>query len=305
MKKNLKVIFGILIGTLTVALFVGILRNSNFEVLNPAGMIATKERNLMSLAAILMLVVAIPVFVMTFTIAWKYRASNTKATYQPNWDHNTLAEVIWWGIPCIIIAILSVVTWNSSHELDPSQSIVSSKAPITIQVVALQWKWLFIYPEQGIATVNYLEFPENTPVHFEVTSDAPMNAFWIPQLGSQIYAMPGMSMPLHLIADKTGSYDGLSANISGAGFAGMKFKATSASAADFNSWVESVQQSPDALTSYSYTTLAEPTINTPPTSFASVPGGLYNQIVMKYVMPMRALDDASLNGMIMNNNHIQ
>ena len=162
-----------------------------------------------------------------------------KAKHAPDWEHNYIAEYCWWGVPIVIIVILAVTTWKSSHDLNPFKPIESEKKPLAIQVVALHWKWLFIYPEQGIATVNFVQFPEKTPINFEITSDAPMNSFWIPQLGGQIYAMPAMRSKLHLIANEIGSFRGVSANISGKGFAGMTFTAKSSSEEDFDAWVQS------------------------------------------------------------------
>jgi cytochrome o ubiquinol oxidase subunit 2 len=254
-------------------------------VLEPKGIIALKERNLMLITVLLGLLVIIPVFIMTFMIAWKYRATNTRAKYQPNWDHNLVAESIWWGIPCVIILILATLTWHSSHDLDPFKPLDSSVKPITIQVVALQWKWLFIYPEQGIATVNYVQFPKATPVNFQITADAPMNSFWIPQLGGQIYAMAGMNTQLHLMADGAGSYAGSSANISGAGFADMHFTAQSTSQSDFNRWVQSVKRSPAALTARTYKALALPSSEVALAAYALKDENLYDDIIMKYMMP--------------------
>ena len=261
------------------------LQGSNIQVLNPKGMIALKERHLLATATFLMLLIVIPVFVLTFIIAWRYRAGNTKAKYAPDWDYSFLAESLWWGLPCAIVLMLSIITWTSSHELDPFKPLESTTKPITIQVVALQWKWLFIYPEQKIATVNFIQFPEHTPLNFEVTADAPMNSFWIPQLGGQIYAMPGMRTKLHLIANAIGSFNGSSANLSGEGFAGMKFIAKSSSQADFEQWVQSVRQSPQHLHLEEYTALAKPSMNNPIASYLLQEQNLFDQIVMQYMMP--------------------
>lgn len=258
----------------------------NIPVLEPKGIIALKERNLLITATLLMLIIVIPVFILTFVIAWRYRASNKKATYSPDWDYNFIAEAIWWGLPCIIVAALSVLTWKTSHELDPFKPLDSNTKPLRIQVVALQWKWLFIYPDQNIATVNYLQFPEKTPLNFEITADSPMNSFWIPQLGGQIYAMPGMRTKLHLIADEVGNYNGSSANFSGTGFSGMQFKAVSSSQPEFEEWSRSIQQAPKSLNLQAYTQLAEPSINIPPMSYTLGKADLFDWIVMKYMMPM-------------------
>ena len=194
-------------------------------VLDPKGFIAFEERDLLYITALLMLTVVVPVLVLAVVICWKYRAGNKKAKYEPEWDKSWALELVWWGFPCIIVALLSVLTVKSCLDLDPFKPLESDVKPLKIQVVALQWKWLFIYPEQKIATINFVQFPEKTPINFELTADAPMNSFWIPQLGGQIYAMPGMSTKLHLIANEAGSYRGSSSNISGNGFAGMIFTA--------------------------------------------------------------------------------
>lgn len=255
-------------------------------VLNPQGMIGNKQRNLIVSSTLLMLIVVIPVFLLTFWISWKYRAENKKATYSPHWWHSTAAEVIWWGVPCIIVVILGVLTLKGSHELDPFKPIADTKTkPIRIQAVALQWKWLFIYPEQNIATINYLQFPEKTPLNFEITADAPMNSFWIPALGGQVYAMPGMKSKLHLIADNVGIYRGSSANLSGSGFAGMTFVAKSSSQKDFEQWVQSVKQSSSPLNMDEYKHLMQPSQYDPATFFVLGQESLFDWIVMKYMGP--------------------
>lgn len=190
----------------------------------PEGQVGIEQKNLILIATGLMLLVVIPVIIMTLAFAWKYRASNKAATYTPDWSHSTKIEAAVWIIPILIIIALGYVTYHSTHKLDPYRPLDSDVKPVQIDVVALDWKWLFIYPEQGIATVNKIVFPANTPVNFRVTSDAVMNSFFIPGLGGQIYAMAGMTTKLHLIANENDEFDGISANYSGAGFTGMKFK---------------------------------------------------------------------------------
>lgn len=175
-------------------------------ILDPKGQIAAEQKSLILTATALMLLVVIPVIVMTLVFAWKYRAGNKEAAYEPKWSHSTKIEVVVWLIPCIIIAFLATLTWKSTHKLDPYRPLESDKKAIQVQVVALNWKWLFIYPEQQIASVNELVFPADTPVSFKITSDAAMNSFFIPQLGGQIYAMAGMQTQLHLIANEPGTY---------------------------------------------------------------------------------------------------
>lgn len=256
------------------------------QVLVPMGEIAQQEKDLFWLATWWMLIVIIPVFFASIFIAWRYRASNKKAVYSPTWDNSYIAEFIWWMVPCIIITVLSVYTWKSCHSLNPFKPIKSDVAPLKIQVVALQWKWLFIYPDYNIATVNFVQFPVNTPLNFEVSADAPMNSFWIPQLGSQIYAMPGMRSKVHLIAHKEGTFFGTSANLSGEGFAGMKFQAKASTNAAFNEWVQQVKQSPQVLNLTTYEALEAPSINNPAAYYLLQKNDLFDSILMKYMMPM-------------------
>lgn len=255
------------------------------DMLDPKGIIALKQYKLLVFTTLLGLLVVIPVFIIAIVIATRYREGNTKATYTPNVSTNRLAEAIWWGIPIFLIGILSVVTWISTHDLDPHKPLASSVKPVTVQVVALDWKWLFIYPEQHIASVNLVQFPINTPVNFKITADAPMNSFWIPQLGGQIYAMAGMTTQLHLNATEPGDYRGVSANISGEGFADMHFTARATSQAEFDAWVATAKQTQTELTSASYAELAKQSKNVPVTVYANTETDLYDTIVMKYMMP--------------------
>lgn len=261
------------------------LQGTNIAVLNPKGSIAEQQFDLIVFTSLLSLLIVVPVFALTFYIAVKYRAGNKKAKYSPELDHNSVAEALWWGIPLALIAVLAVITWVTSHKLDPYRPIVSDKKPVIIQVVALRWKWLFIYPEQNIATVNYIQIPEKTPINFELTSDAPMNSFWIPQLGGQVYAMSGMSSKLHLQADKLGTYSGSSANISGEGFAGMTFTVKATPETEFIDWVDSVRQTPQMLTMDIYQKLAEPSKNHPRTYYSGRDESLYDTVIMKYMSP--------------------
>ncbi|MGI9027851.1 MAG: ubiquinol oxidase subunit II [Candidatus Saccharimonadales bacterium] len=265
-------------------------RGSNFAVLNPKGSIAEQQRDLIIISTLIMLLIVVPVLVMTFVIAYRYREGNTKAKYSPNLDGNRVAETIWWTFPLLIVVVLSAIIWKSSHTLDPFQPIAASKKPITIQVVALDWKWLFIYPEYNVATLNYVQFPVDTPINFQLTSDAPMNSFWIPQLGGQIYAMAGMDTQLHLIANEAGSYNGQSANLSGKGFAGMNFVATASSDDEFNLWLEAVRLAPRNLTMAEYEKLAKPTLNEEPKYYATKEKDLYARVIAKYLSPDGSVD---------------
>lgn len=285
MGKKYKVIFSILLLLVVAWLSLLFIDGSKWVVLNPKGIIALKEYRLIMFCTWMMLIVVVPVLIITVVFALRYRADNTKAKYNPDEDQNHVAEVIWWGVPFVIITILGIVTWKSCLELDPFKPLESETKPLKIQVVALQWKWLFIYPEQKIATVNFVQFPEQTPINFEVSADAPMNSFWIPQLGGQIYAMPGMVAKLHLMADEPGDYWGTSANISGKGFAGMRFSVKSSSETDFNAWVESVKHSNPAL---DYDQVLTPSEYVPAAFYKLPQENLFEQIVMKYMIPQRS-----------------
>jgi cytochrome o ubiquinol oxidase subunit 2 len=281
-----------LIPVAVIALVLFLSRNHSMTVLFPAGEIGKKERDLIITSTLLMLLVVTPVFILTFMIAWRYREDNHTARYSPNWDGNRLLELVWWALPFAIIATLAVITWTSSHDLDPSKPIAGSK-PINIQVVALQWKWLFIYPQQHIASVNYVQFPQATPVNFSITSDAPMNSFWIPALGGQVYAMSGMDMKLHLIADKSGIYRGSSANISGRGFAGMNFTAKATTQAEFDSWVTKVKKDQNNLSLDKYNQLSQPSENNPEAYYSDTTPNLYDRIVLKYMLPSSQISETS------------
>ncbi|PSB92103.1 Cytochrome bo(3) ubiquinol oxidase subunit 2 [Candidatus Pandoraea novymonadis] len=271
-------------------------------VLNPKGLIGEENKSLILTSTFLMLIVVIPVIFLTLYFAWKYRARNTSAKYEPKWCHSTVIEVIVWAIPVVIVTILAKITWISTHELDPYKPLDHRKKPITIQVVSMNWKWLFIYPEQKIATINQLAIPVDTPVNFKITSESIMNSFFIPQLGSQIYSMAGMETKLHLIANEPGIYDGLSANYSGAGFSGMRFKTLALSEHDFHQWIEKVRSADKILDNDAYQALVAPKEKNTVTYYSSVDPYLYLTILHT---PMVAgttkgrIGTASLNGLIM------
>lgn len=269
-----------------------LLSGCNLAILNPQGIIAAQQKHLLIDSVLLMLVVVIPVIIMTLVFAWRYRASNTNATYHPDWSHSTIIEIIVWTIPCIIIGILAVMTWISSHTLDPYKPLASNDKPIIIQAIALDWKWLFIYPDQKIATVNFVEMPVNKPVRFLITADAPMNSFEMPQLAGQIYAMAGMQTKMNMMATNIGDYTGLSTNFSGLGFSGMNFVIRVSSPDDFTKWVTTVQASPKILTSAVYSVLAQPSQNNPAEFYALPDRKLYADVLMKYMMPMNGNMDS-------------
>lgn len=281
MRTKTKFALSILLGLAVVVAILLYLFSIDIAVLEPSGTIGRKQTRIFVIATLLMLIVTVPVLVLTPFIYWKYREGNTKAKYAPNWDQSHLVEAIWWSIPLLIIVVLSIITWKSCHELDPFKPIVSDKKPLRIQVVALQWKWLFIYPEQNIATVNYLQIPVDTPVAFEITADAPMNSFWIPKLGGQIYAMAGMRTKLHLIANEAGSFYGCSANLSGEGFSGMTFTVKADSDQSFDGWVHGIQTSPKSLTLDEYNALVLPSSYNPEAQYVLGKEDLFDYIVMK------------------------
>lgn len=287
MKKAFKIALVILLCLGAGALTTQFILTHDIVIFNSKGVIGVKEADLIITATHLMLIVVIPVFILTFFLAWKYREANgKKARHDPDWEHNYIAEYCWWGVPVVIVAVLAIITWKSSHELNPFKPLESDKKPVTIQVVALQWKWLFIYPEQGIATVNFIQIPVNTPINFEITADAPMNSFWIPQLGGQIYAMPAMRTKLHLMANEVGTYRGLSSNISGKGFAGMTFVVKATSEADFENWLGDNSGS-KTLNFADYEKLVVPSENNPVAIYSLGDRNLFNQIMQKYEPPKK------------------
>jgi cytochrome o ubiquinol oxidase subunit 2 len=293
MKTSFKIAIAVLVFLGVAALTTLYIANNTIAILEPKGAIGEKESDLLITSSLLMLIVVVPVLVLTWVFAWKYREGNKESTHHPDWEHNHIAECCWWGVPCVIIIILAVLTWESSHRLNPFRPIETGVRPIEIQAVALDWKWLFIYPEQGIATVNFVQFPENTPISFEITADAPMNSFWIPQLGGQIYAMPAMRSQLHLIANEEGTFRGCSANISGEGFAGMFFTAKASSSEEFDQWVEEVKQSPHQLTLDTYEELVKPTSYHPVEYFVLEREDLFDWILMQYMHPQHHVEESA------------
>jgi len=275
----------VILAVVTVILVALKASGGHIAILSPAGTIATQQRNLLAIAFGLMLLVVIPVFILVFYISWKYRAGNTKANYQPEWDGNRKLEALWWGFPFALIAVLAILAITSTRSLDPARAIQSNQKAMVVQVVALQWKWLFLYPEQHVASVNYVNFPAGRPVEFQITSDAPMNSFWIPRLGGQIYAMSGMTTRLNLEAAQPGSFHGSSANISGSGFAAMNFIAEASTPQDFDNWVATTKSVPSDLSLASYVALARPTVLEKPQNYSAYEPGLYNDIIAKYNNP--------------------
>ena len=256
----------------------------DWALFDPKGHVAQEELTLLITCTVLMLLVVIPVIVMTLVFAWKYRASNTKARYEPTWHHSTAIEVVIWSIPCMIVLVLAVLTWRSSHALDPYKPLESDKKAISIEAISLDWKWLFIYPEENIAVVNELTFPVDAPLNFKLTSDTVMNAFFIPHLGSMIYSMAGMETKLHLIANEAGSFDGAGAHYSGAGFNKMYFKAHAVTEEQYQQWLAKVRAEGSVLDQASLDTLAAQKNHDwfPVTYYGSTQAGLFKDMLNKH-----------------------
>ncbi|KAF1055469.1 MAG: Cytochrome bo(3) ubiquinol oxidase subunit 2 [Stenotrophomonas maltophilia] len=254
-------------------------------ILSPKGQIGQDEKTLLITATVLMLLVVIPVIIMTLVFAWKYRASSTKARYEPNWSHSTAIEVVVWSIPCMVVLVLAVLTWRSSHALDPYRPLDSEVKPVTIEAISLDWKWLFIYPEEKVAVVNEIKFPVNTPLNFKITSDTVMNAFFIPRLGSMIYSMAAMETKLHLIANETGEFPGMSSHYSGAGFAKMHFTAYSVTDEQYQQWLAQVRAGQDTLDKGTFNALGEARNSEwyPVTYYGKVEEGLFNWVIAKHM----------------------
>jgi cytochrome o ubiquinol oxidase subunit 2 len=259
---------------------------SDILLFNPKGPIGDAERFVIIASIALMLIVVIPVFIMLLLFSRKYRASNTKATYMPKWCHSAKIEWVVWLVPVVIVTVLGTLVWHFTFHLDPYKPIDADVKPINIEVVSMDWKWLFIYPDHNIATVNQLVFPANVPLSFKITSDTVMTSFFIPQLGSQIYAMAGMQTRLHLLADEPGTYLGQNQQLSGRGYADMNFEAIAVSREQFELWVQKVKQSADRLDLARYEKLKRPSTGYPVTSFSWVKTDLFDYIIGKYNEPV-------------------
>lgn len=260
-----------------------LLQGVNVALFDPKGLVAREQHNLMLVTVVLLLAIAVPTLAVFYFFAWKYRESNEKARHNPDAQHGKFFVFSLWAIPTVFMLALASVMWPATHKLTPKQAIASSVHPITIQVVAMRWKWLFIYPEQNIATVNFVQLPINTPVQFQLTADeTPMSSFSIPQLGGQLYAMTGHQNQLNLIADTPGDYAGRSAEINGAGFAGMKFTAHASSMADFNAWVQDVKQASGVLDTATYKKLLSPSQDNTAVFYSRAESDLYSKLVIKY-----------------------
>lgn len=264
-----------------------LLDGKNVAIFNPQGVVAAQQKDLILFTLALSLIVIVPVFLMLGIFAWRYRETNdNNSKYTPEVEGNVVMEAVWWGIPIAIIGVLSIVTWISTHQLDPYKPLDSDVKPLKVQVVALQWKWLFIYPEQYVATINELVIPAGTPVNFEVSADAPMSAFWIPSLGTQIYAMNGMSTKLSLMADNPGKYYGTNTNINGEGYADMNFEVVALeSRRNFDLWAKALVALPSHATMdwAEYENIAKPSKDNQVVYYHLHDEELYNKVINKYM----------------------
>jgi cytochrome o ubiquinol oxidase subunit 2 len=252
-------------------------------VLDPKGPIAAAERQILFNSLGIMLAIVIPTMLATLGAAWWFRASNTRARYRPDFEYSGRLELLVWSIPIMTVLLVGGVAWVGSHDLDPPKPIASAVKPVRVQVVSLDWKWLFIYPEQGIATANQLTIPVGTPVSFELTSSSVMNSFWVPQLGGQIYTMAGMTTRLHLQADHPGTYRGVSANYSGEGFADMRFDVDAVPPEKFAQWVDAARNAGPVLDAQAYVDLAKPSKAVAPFTYRSVAPDLFTRILSSSV----------------------
>ncbi|HSX29061.1 MAG TPA: COX aromatic rich motif-containing protein [Candidatus Saccharimonadales bacterium] len=287
-KTSISSIVGrIILGLSALTLLITILlHGNNIALIHTKGLIAHEQLNLMYLTVGIMLILAIPALFLVYFIAWKYRESNTKAAHEPNARYGRRLDVAVWSVPVLFAIVLACIMWPATHRLDPTKTVAADAKPLTIQVVSLRWKWLFIYPDQHIATVNFVQIPVDTPVTFELTADeAPMSSFWIPNLGGMLYTMTGHENRLNLIADMPGDYTGSSGEINGAGFAGMKFTARASSQVAFDEWVDSVKESPDRLGAVQYEALVQPSENNQPAFYSDYVDNLYDKVLMKYMAP--------------------
>lgn len=263
-----------------------ILRDTNVALLNPKGTISEQQVKLAIYVTVILLIIGVLTLIALYLTAWKYRESNHAATYQPTSYSGKRFIIAIWLIPSVFAAVIAVIMYSATHRLAPQKVIEHQNKPMTIQVVSMNWKWLFLYPEQDIATVNFVQFPVDRPVTFEMTADeAPMSSFWIPNLGGQLYTMTSHVNKLNLLAETPGDYPGKSAEINGKGFAGMTFTARASSETEFNEWVNKVKQTNNDLSSTQYDDLLEPSENHPVTAFSSYENNLFAKVIQKYYQP--------------------
>ena len=248
-------------------------------VLDPAGPIAAQEKQILINSTAIMLAIIVPTMIATVAFAWWFRRGNTRATYRPDWEYSGAIEMVVWAVPILTIMLLGGIAWIGSHDLDPGKPLKSANPPLRVEVVSLDWKWLFIYPDQGIASVNQLVVPAGTPVSYRLTSATVWNTFWVPQLGSMIYTMPRMTTRLNLQADKPGAFNGLSGHFSGDGFPGMQFQVRSLPADQFTSWAQGTRGSGPLLDGRAYAELSRPSRDVAPITYGAVVPGLFDAIV--------------------------
>jgi cytochrome o ubiquinol oxidase subunit 2 len=258
-------------------------------VLDPKGPIAAAEREILFNSLGIMQAIVIPTILITLGVAFWYRSSNRRAGRRPDFIYSGRLELLVWSIPAMTVLLVGGVAWIGAHDLDPRKPILSAVSPVRVQVVSLDWKWLFIYPDHGVAAVNQLTIPVGTPVSFELTSSTVMNSFFVPQLGGQIYTMPGMATRLQLQADHPGAYRGLSSQYSGNGFADMRFTVDAVAADNFAQWVDAARSAGPVLNAQSYAELAEPTQAVVPFTYRAVAPDLFTEIVSSRLGP----DDTS------------
>ena len=261
------------------------LAGCNPSVLNPKGPVGVGDGAILVGSVIIMLAIVVPTVLATLAFAWWFRSSNARARYLPDWEYSGQLELIVWSIPLLTIMLLGGVAWIGSHDLDPAKPLASESPPLEVGVVSLDWKWLFIYPDQGVASVNRLVIPAGVPIHFSLTSASVMNAFFIPELGSMIYTMNGMRTQLYLMADQLGEFYGRSAHFSGDGFSGMQFTVESASAHDFAAWVVKARSAGPALMPETYAELARQSSNVAPFTYRDVEPDLFRKIVQQVIPP--------------------
>ena len=269
---------GVLVGAATLS-------GCTEGILDPKGPIAAAERQILFNSLGIMLAIVIPTILATLGVAYWFRSSNTRARYLPDFAYSGRLEMLVWSIPAMTVLLVGGVAWVGSHDLDPRKPIASTVKPVSVQVVSLDWKWLFIYPDQGIASVNQLTVPVGTPVRFELTSSGVMNSFFVPQLGGQIYTMAGMMTRLHLLADHPGTYPGLSANYSGSGFADMRFNVEAVPAETFAQWVDATRGAGPELDAQAYADLAKPSSAVVPFTYRAVAPGLFSGILSAGMRP--------------------
>ena len=261
----------------------------NRGILDPVGPVAAAEKTILINSTAIMLAIIIPTMIATVAIAFWFRRGNKKAEYRPDWEYSGAIEMVVWGIPILTIMLLGGITWIGSHALEPSKPLDSPKKPINVQVVSLDWKWLFIYPDQGVATVNRLVVPAGTPVNFQLTSATVWNVFWVPQMGTMIYTMPRMATKLHLQADRQGVYNGLSGHFSGDGFPGMEFKVHAVPEQQFASWAQSSRGAGNVLDGRAYAELSKPSSYVKPITYGAVAPNLFGAIIANKAPPPQQL----------------